>query len=669
MPTQESSSKAPFDYRPVGAGIAALPPGVSLLEYIFREYPQYRKILEAAPDATLPNGLVDLKKVMQEVQPGDFGLSGLQDGGDGFTTTLVRGSHAASGGPGAHGQVAGPYVRPHWSVTGVPKGELGPPLPYLINDRGELYSPQMRDPKAWRKSVAADAKENMQGTEAYGNAKERLRGRTRQLAQLQARQKAWDTYDAAVSAGKSATPPKVPRPDLTEVNKAVGAKTKAVKSFKRFLARVSEDAGKTQTGELTTSPSGRVREKWSPTFEGGFFDGPDTKAKNFERELTQLTGSTERQEALAKRFDELAAKNPKFKQIAQNLRRTAPERWDNLARSLEARGPQTPTQKRTIEALLEAAGGNPAALPKSKLFKPKQFETFVPSLLHGGMSATNLGSTPADYIAAHGANLPKDAVKGWWHKGFRGARDAVRDWLDGYRDNTGLHDGGWIKTVERQLEERPQRLVPHGADNVYKHTVTEGSSQNPPGYYRGKNQPVGHKPTLWLRVKEQFRAKIKNEKEFLDAAKRMGIDPYAGVAAGQTAVGEVAGLNTFRRMFGRGNCYGTHCGGGPASLYERLIGGKFKGDPNTWLPNRVALSDIFEPVLVTHKGQALKDLAKGFRGRVGAGIGAMGLMGAAGYGLTGFGQGLMRSPKLPPQPKLDPHMFAKAMKLLQPQKV
>jgi hypothetical protein len=145
MPAQESSSKAPFDYRPVGAGIAALPPGVSLLEYIFREYPQYRKILESAPDATLANGLVDLKKVMKEVQPGDFGLSGLQGGGDLFTNTLVRGSHAASGGPGAHGQVAGPYVRPHWSVTGVPKGELGAPLPYLINDRGELYSPQMRD--------------------------------------------------------------------------------------------------------------------------------------------------------------------------------------------------------------------------------------------------------------------------------------------------------------------------------------------------------------------------------------------------------------------------------------------------------------------------------------------------------------------------------------------
>lgn len=666
MPAQDSSNKAPFDYRPVGAGIAALPPGVSLLEYIFREYPQYRKILEAAPDATLSNGLVDLKKVMQEVQPGDFGLSGVQGGGDLFTNTLVRGSHAASGGPGAHGQVAGPYVRPHWSVTGVPKGEMGPPLPYLINDRGELYSPQMRDPEAWRKSVAADAKENMQGTESYGNAKERLRGRTKQLAQLQARQKAWDAYDAAVSAGKSATPPKVPRPDLAEVNKAVGAKTKAVKGFKRFLARVSEDASKTQTGELKTGPRGGLRETWSPTFEGGFFDGPDTKAQNFERELTQLTGSADRQEALAKRFDEMAAKNPKFKQIAQDLRRTAPERWDSLARSMEARGLQTPTQKRTVEALLEAAGGNPSALPKSKLFKPKQFETFVPSLLHGGMSATNTGRTPADYIAAHGADLPKDAIKGWWQKGLGGARDAVRDWLDGFRDNTGLHDDGWIKTVERQLEERPQRLVPHGADTVYKHTVTEGSSQNPRGYYRGKKEPIGHKPTLWMRVKEPYRAKINNEAEFLQAAKRMGVDPYAGVAAGQTALGEVAGLNTFRRMFGRTNCYGTHCGGGPASLYERLIGGKFKGDPNAWLPNRVALSDIFEPVLVTHKGQAMKDLAKGFRGRVGAGLGAIGLMGAAGYGLTGFNQSLWRSPKLPPQPKLDPHMFAKAMTLLKP---
>lgn len=662
MPAQDSSS-APFDYRPVGAAAGAALPTYSLLEYILKEYPQYKKILESAEDATLSNGLVDLRKVMEKVKPGDFGLSGLQGGGDLFTNALVRGSHTASGGPGAHGQVAGPYVRPHWDITGAPKGDIGPPLPFLMNDRGELYSPEMaRDPKAWARSVADDAKENMKGTDWYGNAKERVRSQTQQLAQLKARQRAWNAYDAAAQAGNAALPPQVPRPGEQELAKLLQSKTKAVSGLKRFLARVNEDAGKTQTADI--SRSGK-RVSWKPTSATGFFGGPSTDAKNFERDMNYLTGSADRHEALAKRFDELAAKNPKFKQIAQDLRRTAPERWDAMARSMEARGPKTPSQKRTVEALFEAAGGNPNALPKSKLFKPKQFETFVPSLLHGGMSATNVGNTPLDYMLLYGPSGVRDVGKAWWRKGFSGAKDAVQEWLDDYKYNTTLRSEGFIRDVQKQLRDRPQRLVPATGDTVYKHTVAEGSSQNPRGFYRGKQEPLGHKPTLWMRVKDNLRGQY-TDKEFLAQAKRMGIDPYAAAGAGQTAASEVFGLNKFRQMFGRG-CAGGHCGGGPARLYGRLLKGKFPGDPNTYLPNRVALSDIFEPVLVTHKGQALKDLAKGFRGRVGAGLGAIGLMGAAGYGLTGLGQGLLRSPKLPPQPKLDPHMFAKSMKLLQPQ--
>lgn len=666
MPAQDSSSSAPFDYRPVGAVAGASLPAASLLEYILREYPQYKKILESAEDATLPNGLVDLRKVMEKVKPGDFGLSGLQGGSDLFTSALVQGSHTASGGPGAHGQVAGPYVRPHWNVTGAPKGEMGPPLAFLMNDRGELYSPEMaRDPKAWRKAVAADAKDNMYGTEWYGEAKERLRSRTQQLSQLKARQRAWNAYDAAVQAGNAALPPQVPRPTEQELTKVLQSKNKAVSGLKRFLGRVQEDMGKTQTGEV--SPSGK-RVSWKPTSETGFFGGSRTQARDFERQLEYLTGRADRHEALAKRFDELAAKNPKFKQIAQELRMTDGELWDRMARNFDARGAKTPAQKRTIESLFAAAGGNPNALPKSQLFKPKQFETFVPSLLHGGMSATNAGSTPIDYAIMYGPEGVKNVGKAWWQKGFQGAREAMTEWLDDYKYNTSAGRSGVSAEIQKLLKERPQALVPTTADNIYKHTVTEGSSQNPRGFYRGKNEPLGHKPTLWMRVKDELRGKF-NEKEFLEQAKRMGIDPYAATGAGQTAASEILGLNKFRQMFGGRSCRGGHCGGGPARLYGRLLKGQFPGDPNTYLPNRVALSNAFEPVLVTHKAQALRDLTKGFRARTAAGLGAMGLMGAAGYGLTGLGQSLLRSPKLPPQPKLDPHMFAKSMKLLQPQQL
>lgn len=678
MPAQDSSSSAPFDYRPVGAVAGASLPAASLLEYIFREYPQYRKILESAEDATLPNGLVDLRKVMEKVKPGDFGLSGLQTSEDPFTNVLVQGSHVASGGPGAHGQVAGPYVRPSVNTAPAPKGEMGPPLSFLMNDRGEIYSPEMaRDPKKWRKAFVDSNYDNMRGADWYGEAKERLRSRTQQLSQLKARQRAWNAYDAAVQAGNAARPPEVPRPTEQEINKLLQAKTKAVSGLKRFLGRVNEDAGKTLTGEMSRTGN---RERWTPTSDSGFFGGPRTKARDFDKQLEYITGRAGRHEALAKRFDELAAKNPKFKQIAQELRMTDGELWDRMARNFEARGAKTPAQKRTIESLFAAAGGNPNALPKSQLFKPKQFETFVPSLLHGGMNTTTKALTPIEYAVRSlfheyddaGKNITTPSVlsstyDAWRKGGVKGVQDNINDWLEGYKYYTNPTRDSVYAEVARELKQQPQKLVPASGDNVYKHTVAEGSSQNPRGHWRAEGATMGHKPTLWMRVKDNLRGKF-TEQDFLRQARRMGNDPYAAAGAGQTAVSEVLGLNRFRRMFGRG-CAGGHCGGGPARMFGRLLQGQFPGDPNTYLPNRVALSNAFEPVLVTHKAQALRDLTKGFRGRVGAGLGAIGLMGAAGYGLTGLGQGLLRSPKLPPQPKLDPHMFAKSMKLLQPHHV
>ena len=103
----QSQNRGGIDIRPVGAVAGASLPAKSLLDYLRHDYPAYRRLLEAAEDATDINGNADLKKILATIQPGDFGLSGLQGGGN----PLVHGSHIGSGGIGAHGQIAGPYVK------------------------------------------------------------------------------------------------------------------------------------------------------------------------------------------------------------------------------------------------------------------------------------------------------------------------------------------------------------------------------------------------------------------------------------------------------------------------------------------------------------------------------------------------------------------------------
>jgi hypothetical protein len=656
MPANDQN--APFDYRPVGAVAGASLPTVGLLEYLLREYPQYRKMLEAAPDATLPNGNVDLRKVLTTINPGDFGVSGLQGGGSTFTNALVHGSHGASGGVGAHGQIAGHYVRPHWKITGAEPGELGPALAYLMNERGELYSPEMAtNPERFAKRLDADALDAGRGTEQYGYAKERLRSRTAQLAKAQARQKAWDTYDKAVRSGDAAAVrPATPRPSANELDDLLKSKTRSVSDFKTLLADIKKNSGNTQTGHVGTTRTGNPKAVWQTA---PFFEGPHTAAKDFERQLQHMTDSASRHEMLARRFDEMGAKNPKLKAIADELRLDQPTMWDRLAKNLEARGVKTPTQQKTIEALLQAAGGDASALPRSALFKPKQFETFVPSLLHGGMHANAVqGMSPTDYAAFAAA----DTGEKLWQEGPSSAYKTMREWLADFSNFT-KHQPA---RDAAQASKRPQTLFNPSADNVYKHTVAEGSSQNPLGYYRAGNKELGHKGTLWMRPKGNI-----DSDNLLQAFKQEAWKPYNATGAGGTALGEITGLNRLRGLFGRGGaCTGHHCGSFIPAVYEAAGAAKPGGPVQAVLPNRAALSDIFEPVLVTHKGQMLKDLAKGAFRRTGAGLGAIGLMGAAGYGLTGLGQSFLRgAPKAPPKPQLDPTMFAKSMKLLQPQRV
>lgn len=656
MPPNDSSS-APVDYSPVGAAAGAALPAASLLEYWLREYPQYRKILLAAEDATLPNGNVDLRKVMEKIKPGDFGLSGLQAGGSGFTDALVHGSHGASGGIGAHGQIAGHYVRPNWRVSGVPEGELGPALSFLMNERGELYSPEhMTDPRRFLSRLDDDMHAAGRGTEQYGYNKARLQKQTKQVADIKARQKAWAEYDKALKAGQKPVMPDKPRPTTGEIDDALRARSRAVKRFKTFLDK--KNFGETFTGSMQQLSDGTARTKWE---KKPFFDGPATQAAQFDRTLQEMADQPARKQKLLEVFGARAKTDPKFKTLLEDLQRSPQERLARLAEQMQVRGIKTPAQQTHLDALLRAAGGDPSAMEglKSKLFKPKQFEVVVPSLLHGGMHQTAVnGMMPVDYAAFAAADTADTA----WRKGPQSAYKRFREWLSEFSNYTKKQPARDAARVAK----RPQTLFSPAADNVYKHTVAEGSSMNPKGYYRPSNTKPGHKGTLWLRPKTNIDPEA--SKEFLEALKAEGVKPYDATGAGLTALGEVTGINKFRRIFGGGQCRGNHCGAFGPAVYGRAGMGKFRGPPSSYLPNRVVLNEMFEPVLVTHKSQMLRDLTKGGIRRSLAGLGAIGLMGAAGYGLTGAAQSGVRSLTTPPKPKLDPTMLSNAMKLLQPKR-
>jgi hypothetical protein len=69
---------------------------------------------------------------------------------------------------------------------------------------------------------------------------------------------------------------------------------------------------------------------------------------------------------------------------------------------------------------------------------------------------------------------------------------------------------------------------------------------------------------------------------------------------------------------------------------------------------------------ITNKPLVQKGLNLMARNRTLLGVGAAGLMGAAGYGAGAVGNALKAPPAKPLAPQLDPQMFAKAMTLLRP---
>jgi hypothetical protein len=318
---QQTQSQTATDFRPYGAAAGASLPTLSLLEYLFRTYPQYRKLIEEAPDWTRADGNVDLARAMKTLRPGDFGLAGLQRSKDGpLVDFLIQGSASAGGGPGAHGQVVGPHIRTPHRVANVAAGADTRPLAFLMNPNGELFSPAlMRDRAKFINETIPNATEYLTsagGANRYGLLKEKLRALSSELR-------------------------------LDRKNpKLVAQRDKTVQKLKKLLTveRATPTGGTYSTG---------LRE---------FFTNPTTQHQDNLAELRQLgdtldgtAGTAERARLsdLAKRFESrgLGARD---KDLAHEIRRAIGQ------------------------------VGQQADRPVSKLLKPKAFETFVPALHHGG---------------------------------------------------------------------------------------------------------------------------------------------------------------------------------------------------------------------------------------------------------------------------------------------
>ena len=600
MPANKQDQQRSIDLRPAGAVAGAALPAKSLWDYARHDYPTYKKLLEAAEDATDINGNVDLNKVLKKIKPGDFGLSGLQ-GGDPFSSVLVQGSHAASGGVGAHGQIAGPNVKVKSTVSKTPKGEMPPDLAFLKNEAGEMHSPALaknRDKFLGPVHIGDEDLGHNQygtkGTDTYGNMKEKLRARSKQLADIKTRAKAWEAYDKSTSNAK---PPKGARPSAQEMAKLQDLKGKSVKDFKKFLAKPE------------------LKEFFDPKT-------PTGKADDF---LAGIRGDM--------------AQTPAAQQAANELKK---QKLNDLANRFGAKGTANTNMKgisENLRAKVDAVGVPGPAPAKSKLFKPKQFETFVPTVLHGGMHDTAINRiTPTSIVMKY---LPQAFGPEQWRKyradpaegyGFSAMRNYLRD------------NHAWKAYDATAAARKPGAMYGHYGDNLYRHTINEGSSINPGGWYNGR------KGTLWMRPKKGVDPAMLEK-----LIKQEGLKPYSAGNAAVGAIGEITGLSNLAKYIPGFNkavntCDGHMCGSFPAKVYEAAGSIKNKFPAAITLPNRVAITEGFEPLIATNKQLLLKQLRAGGGRRALLGAGAMGLMGAAGYGATGAAQNAVRSamPKAAP---------------------
>jgi hypothetical protein len=601
MPAPEDNS---VDLRPIGATAGAALPAASLLEYLLVTLPKYRKLVNDAPDWTLANGNVDVAQMLRTLKPGDLGVSGLQRSPDGaLVNFLIQGSGSASGGPGMHGQMVGPYIQAPHKLTNTPAGGKPPPLSFLVNDAGEVYNPALATNRKRFIRNARNASRYMAfegGGDKYGLLKARLNALSRQIQQA-----------------------KVTGSDASQL---VAQRDKLVKNFKNFL-----------TTERTTPTGGTYAAK------GGlreFFEGtPQAKMRSLEADVRALADNPASPTSLAKK-----------------------ERLTALADLFRRRGTKaSPALAKEITKAIDEVGMPQGHLARSKLFKPKAFERLIPTLHHGGAMLDKvhdpffqLFETLPEAAQREIAERNGVSLNILRQRSRENAKEIARGRLDAKKRPWKFNSGD----------------AAMGIDNVYDDAVKDRSQFFPEGYYDKK--PRG---TIYARAADHI--------DESPLAKSLNVETnkgYASSAAIGAGTKEVMGLNMLRRRFpwlqklpfigGRGQgtrCWGNHCGSMPSAVLSDVGAVKPQLSHMDVLPSTLLTQPGVKILGITNKPIVQKGLNLMARNRTLLGLGATGLMGAAGYGAGALGNALKAPPAKPLPPKLDPHMFANAMKLLQPQ--
>lgn len=601
MPPRDDTG---VDLRPIGATAGAALPTLSLLEYLLSTLPKYRKAINDAPDWTLASGNADVARALKTLRPGDFGLSGLQQSPDGnLVNFLIQGSGAASGGPGMHGQMVGPHIQAPFKLTNTPDGGRPPPLSFLVNDAGEVYSPALARNR--RKFIEDAAKPTARytafegGGDKYGLMKARLGALSRQIQEAKA--------------------------TGADTSKLVAQRDKLVKNFKTFLTPERT----TPTGGTYANPN-RLRE---------FFTGPpQAKARQLMDEVRAMGVNPNTPESLAKK-----------------------DRLKSLADLFRRRGTKaSPALAAEITKSIDEVGMPTNALRRSKLFKPKAFERLIPTLHHGGAMLDAVHDPLFKLLHT----LPEAAQREIAERNGV-SLSVLRKSL---AENRRAMAAGRLDAKKRPFKFNAGDPV-LGIDNVYDDAMRDRSQLFPDGYYSGK--PRG---TIYARGGENI-----DTDALIKSLNKETNKGYASTAAIGAGAKEVTGLTMLRRRFpwlqkipligGRGQgstCWGNHCGSMVSKVLDDVGAVKPQVSHMDVLPSTLLTRPGVKILGITNKPLVQKGLNLMARNRTLLGVGAAGLMGAAGYGAGAVGNALKAPPAKPLPPKLDPHMFAKAMTLLRP---
>jgi hypothetical protein len=437
----------------------------------------------------------------------------------------------------------------------------------------------------------------------YGVKKETLRGRSREVQPLVRAKREWGAFDA----GKTKVKPSMPRPDDAKIQELLAANKRTATGFRKFFK--------------------------SPHMEEFFSGSPQGQADDF---MAQIRGMAD--QGSGKAVADAQAKSQKLLALADKLeKRPGGKALADSIRNTAARSAE------------RAADPTAAPLGRSKLFRPKQFETFIPTVHHGGA----MGSGADPLMHAMG-NLP-DAVQSEVaaRKGI--GLSSLRKTIEENAQNLAA-DRDYVKKNPWSIY-RPEFGRVKGdqavTDSIFNASAHDGSRMRPtdmPGV--AAYGPGGPRGTTWMR----WTKGVNPDKFHKQLVNEVG-QSYASTNAIGAGAKQVLGLNMLQGLLhkipgfkpGSGTCWGHHCGSMPAQIYTGTGHRASTLAPHNVLPGTMLLDDGVQIVGVQNKARVIRDLfRRTMPKRVALGLGAIGLMGAAGYGTANVAQNALSS--APPQP-------------------